>query len=299
MLHLSEALDNLHNIGPLLSEPSIADSIRCHHGDLKPENILVFKRPHKRDKLVIKDLGLTRFHMKAAARSATYGASIAYTPPEFDPEKDPQASCEFDIWSIGCVLLEFVVWLLDDGTAVEEFKNRRSSSDHRFFELRGHNPRIHTAVSSQIEEMRNHIQINGKRALNDLLNFIAHRLIQIDPTKRATAKELVNILNYHQRLNDLDQRLGNLDERLGKLEQNLKQSLDNLDERLGKLEQNLKQSLEDNLDERLGKLEQNLKLNLEDTLNQRLGPLGLKAHRNLHERLGRIESRGNTCCVVL
>ncbi len=100
------------------------------HGDIKPKNILLFRdheKPGDRGTLVITDFGLTRFH---SAGTKTYFANknvvatVTYRPPECDME-GCTISRSFDIWSLGCVLLEFVAWYLGGYGLVEEFVQDR------------------------------------------------------------------------------------------------------------------------------------------------------------------------------
>ncbi|TQN66682.1 Cyclin-dependent kinase 11 [Colletotrichum shisoi] len=102
------------------------------HGDLKPENILWF--PDVRDKrgiLKITDFGQAELHSKT---SKTYRRSkgfdtLTYRSPECDtpPQLIRQSS---DIWSLGCISLEFVTWLLGGAKYLDDFKRSRLLLDH-------------------------------------------------------------------------------------------------------------------------------------------------------------------------
>lgn len=107
------------------------------HGDLKPENILLFRQPCKEGpsalsefnlgRLVISDFGLTSFHQQPASvqtKARTLARSPTYRPPECDIG-DQIVSQRFDIWSLGCVLLEFATWFLAGWDSVEEFSYKR------------------------------------------------------------------------------------------------------------------------------------------------------------------------------
>jgi serine/threonine protein kinase len=102
------------------------------HGDIKPENILLFRNAADaadRGRLVITDFGLSRFHSdgtKSYFPSGDVEATWTYRPPECDME-GCTISPSFDIWSLGCVLLEFVAWYLGGWELVSAFiKHRRA-----------------------------------------------------------------------------------------------------------------------------------------------------------------------------
>ncbi|EEU35231.1 uncharacterized protein NECHADRAFT_19162, partial [Fusarium vanettenii 77-13-4] len=100
------------------------------HGDIKPENILWFENyNNKQNHLVISDFGLTQFN-SAHSRSKVQqgqiqGFSGTYRPPDLHIEDQP-ISQNYDVWSLGCVFLEFVSWfLLGHDEAVFTFADER------------------------------------------------------------------------------------------------------------------------------------------------------------------------------
>ncbi|EFQ30167.1 heterokaryon incompatibility protein [Colletotrichum graminicola M1.001] len=122
------------------------DKENCRHGDLKPENILLFLNEDKSMTpqipesmtLQIADLGLSTFHKKDALTRIRRAANLAtetppgtsrYEPPEEDKNrsKKPNSwetrSRAYDVWSIGCVVLELLIWLTYGYKAVDEFRN--------------------------------------------------------------------------------------------------------------------------------------------------------------------------------
>jgi serine/threonine protein kinase len=102
------------------------DNLSWRHGDLKPENILRFYKPGELvGTLRISDVGLAKRHSVATSfrdcASATKFATVAYEPPEAVIRLDAPTSRLYDIWSFGCIMLEFVVWLLYGGEGLETF----------------------------------------------------------------------------------------------------------------------------------------------------------------------------------
>ncbi|KAI9150753.1 Cyclin-dependent kinase [Paramyrothecium foliicola] len=118
LLEISDAIKALHDK-------------QCRHGDLKPENILCFnaaesKNPkdHTSCVLVISDVGLSRSHNKLTQfRSRTRmlgGETIAYAAPETELFPQKATSRRYDIWSLGCLFLEFAIWLLYGNKELEQ-----------------------------------------------------------------------------------------------------------------------------------------------------------------------------------
>lgn len=101
------------------------------HGDLKPDNILRFL-DHTEDEshlgiLRIADLGLAKRHMfRTAIRdnpTVTKFGTSQYEPPEaLTHPRDPRSRL-YDIWSMGCIIFEFTVWLLYGLPGLTEFLN--------------------------------------------------------------------------------------------------------------------------------------------------------------------------------
>ncbi|KAF2821529.1 kinase-like protein [Ophiobolus disseminans] len=168
------------------------------HGDIKPENILWFKE-HKGDHnlLVISDLGLTRYHTEFSRslvhRSQIDGCTRAYRPPEMDMGRDITQA--YDIWSLGCVFLEFCIWFQQGYSAIELFAVERQDNDDctidnmqedNFFVMKGEVndgriPELKTCVTKRISELRE----KSSTFTNGLLNVIEHKMLCCDPGKRS------------------------------------------------------------------------------------------------------------------
>lgn len=83
------------------------------HGDIKPRNILFFNSQSQRGRLVVADFTLMRFHApntKHTDAKDVKGFSRTYRPPELDCKEGISLSQKYDIWTLGCVFLEFVTW---------------------------------------------------------------------------------------------------------------------------------------------------------------------------------------------
>jgi serine/threonine protein kinase len=104
------------------------------HGDLKPENILFFIEPHTdntKGTLKIADFGQAQLNSKSRKSKLQAGEvahSLAYRAPESDLQPK-RISQSHDIWSLGCVYLEFITWMLGGAKLLRNFSKRRVSWD--------------------------------------------------------------------------------------------------------------------------------------------------------------------------
>lgn len=125
-----------------------ADSSYGRHGDLKPENILWFEESENvaplwvHGVLKIADFGFAEFHRqqsKTVGKSAVSGFTDTYKAPEYDTSEG--ISQKYDIWSFGCILMQFVVWYLHGWDGVDEFSKARADESQEairadnFFQL--------------------------------------------------------------------------------------------------------------------------------------------------------------------
>lgn len=103
------------------------------HTDIKPQNFLVFRKgdnPGNYGTIQLTDFGLCEFrgeHSRSNIRqSALSGGTATYSPPEAYMEHGT-ISRSYDIWSLGCVYLEFITWHLGGWSYVLEFTGARMS----------------------------------------------------------------------------------------------------------------------------------------------------------------------------
>ena len=130
-----------------------------------------------------------------------------YEPPEMDTYWKGVRSRKYDIWLMGCLFLEFAIWLLSGTKEMERFKKARECStyqdkDYQFYRIirgtQNGNPlkaEIYPEVCSWMDEIYKHSQCKGDTALKDLLTLIDKRLLRIEIEGRADAIELYDRLN--------------------------------------------------------------------------------------------------------
>ena len=184
MLGLASALEALHEVN-------------CRHGDLKPDNILNFKNDKGESVLVIADLGVSKFHNVVTGLRPDETRTKATTPSYEGPEvyehegKGVARSRTYDIWSMGCIFLEFAIWLLYDCKAILSFRDSRDSPDRRFYTETGTGrAKRHAKVSEALDTLRQDPRCEGKTALHDLLDLIDNHLLLINVESRCLAKGL-------------------------------------------------------------------------------------------------------------
>ncbi|KAF2704369.1 kinase-like protein [Pleomassaria siparia CBS 279.74] len=194
MLGLAGALDALH-------------SVNCRHGDLKPDNILHFQEESEKNegKLVVADVGVSRRHSESTelrhVGTTTKATTPSYEAPEaFESNSEPRAR-RYDVWSLGCVYLEFAIWLLHDFESINSFYRARNAPSFEFYLLDRHSsssnrsPEIHPMVTMALKKLRNDARCKDGTAFESFLNLIAERLLQIDVNQRAEASEVVEKLH--------------------------------------------------------------------------------------------------------
>ncbi|KAI0487673.1 kinase-like domain-containing protein [Xylaria cf. heliscus] len=174
------------------------------HGDTKPHNILYFEQERNGNGntfglFKISDFGFTGFHSElsrsqpqppgpysAAYRAPEYGGSTAYL------------SRKYDIWSLGCVMLQFLTWLISGPKSLRQFDKSRLQDmdqndlnvrDEKFFMITEDGNAGHKhSVRSHIEKLQ--LGIIRGNYLYDCLELIRDRMLHLDVSKRADCVEV-------------------------------------------------------------------------------------------------------------
>jgi serine/threonine protein kinase len=192
---LADALDKIHGFG--------GGQGSYRHGDIKPENILRVRTksvaPSEIDVGILKiaDMGLakhhtivTEFRPPTSMRYTTY----RYEPPEVisgvsGVSANSGRSRRQDIWSVGCVTLEFIIWLLYGAGALNEFNDKyiigEMGEPSPYFEIegKGNNKRakVHPAVDEIMDTLSRdqECRVGEKTALRDLLRIVKTKLLVV------------------------------------------------------------------------------------------------------------------------
>lgn len=170
------------------------------HGDLKPENILLFEDELNRPwgTLRITDAGLARFHEQVTSKRVVGTSTDCFTNEYAPPEafsKGGKWSRRFDIWSLGCVYLEFIIWILAGFAEVERFRVSKGSEkawDNQFHQELGSKKgfEIRPKVKSYLSMLRTDKRCGKNTCFRDLLDIIEKDLLVVDVEKRMESSEL-------------------------------------------------------------------------------------------------------------
>ncbi|KAI3324944.1 HET-domain-containing protein [Xylariaceae sp. AK1471] len=152
--------------------------LNCRHGDLKPENIL---HAGGRGNFLIADVGLSKIHNDTTenrniSSSMKYGTR-RYEAPEIYMDSGKPISRDYDIWSMGVLLLEWLVWLVYGNDKSGMQKLSLINKFAHFWEISKKTFQVAEAAQTLMEEMESILA--RETALGELLELIRTRLLVI------------------------------------------------------------------------------------------------------------------------
>ncbi|KAL9607071.1 MAG: hypothetical protein Q9167_007979 [Letrouitia subvulpina] len=199
MSGIASALSHIHNdVVNQDSRPMVG-----YHFDLKPTNILVEAEVSSGPgRWVISDFSNSYFQSKGTEQDLpSHPGTGTYEPPEC--QLDLPQSRAYDIWSLGCVFMECLAWAIRGPSAIDSFADdrlqdmrisRSSLIDDCFFTLEYDKMLIPTRAVTRAAVTRwiDHLEgdPNCSKAMTRLLHLVQRNLLQVDQTKRLTAKHL-------------------------------------------------------------------------------------------------------------
>ncbi|KAF6827541.1 protein kinase domain-containing protein [Colletotrichum plurivorum] len=212
---LSTGLNKIHSYQSRFDLPcgskglsSIRTKLYGRHGDLKPENVLWFK-DHRSPEgvngiLKISDFGFAEINSNESRSNKHVPPMPTYRPPECDLPGEV-ISQSFDIWTLGCLYLEFATWLLKGfDAACDTFPDARLGDgakqdafvEDMFFRIEARTAHLKASVVKWIDYL--HAERNCTGYLHELLDFILAFLLHPDPRERATCAQVVQKLSSMQ-----------------------------------------------------------------------------------------------------
>ncbi|PMD20206.1 hypothetical protein NA56DRAFT_705018 [Hyaloscypha hepaticicola] len=165
-------------------------SVNYRHGDLKPEHILHFKGSGE-GILVIAGVG----RMSTVSNMNRTATTPSYEPPEVFLHPDTPRSRKYDIWTLGCLFLDFTIWLLHGFQATNDFDYGKGAPNFNFYKLTPDGiAETHPAVYNAIDALQQDSRCEGGTALEALVNLIAENLLQVAVDRRHTAADVYDKL---------------------------------------------------------------------------------------------------------
>ncbi|EHK39456.1 hypothetical protein TRIATDRAFT_253341 [Trichoderma atroviride IMI 206040] len=177
---LSEGIAALH-----------ANNIR--HGDIKPSNILCDGPDlgaSNKSILLIADVGLAKKHEEYTRYrpkiTTTRHGSITYEPPEVSPKKElGRLSRKYDVWSLGCVFLELIIWAVYGTNGIKTFhKELNKNATPQFWKDRKvhSGEKVHSIVKKRFKDLKK--DLKNLPALAHLVEFIEEKLLKVSVDER-------------------------------------------------------------------------------------------------------------------
>ncbi|CAH0044491.1 unnamed protein product [Clonostachys solani] len=193
MLGLAEGLQALHH--------RVGEKINLRHGDLKPGNILHFLTGEGRGILKITDFGISKIHNvntfeRMDNPTNTRATSPSYEAPEAVSKEKKARSRKYDIWSLGCIYLEFAIWLIHDWKSIQDFNEERkpkayyTSNFAHFYHDSNGQVEVHPKVNEKIKSLKSNPQCGENSPLKDLLDLIDAHLLRVEVDDRLDAEGL-------------------------------------------------------------------------------------------------------------
>ncbi|KAH7359965.1 kinase-like domain-containing protein [Pyrenochaeta sp. MPI-SDFR-AT-0127] len=216
---LAEALSVIHNQedtnfnlkSNLLSIPQKPPPRSGYIHDIKPENLLLFiyeRNGRKRYWFRLSDFSCAKVVEFVAVVSGKRWSHLsdnkAGTPTYRAPERlmEQGTSRPYDMWSLGCVYLELLVWFLDGHNALDEFRDARSRPvkpggmiDDGFCFMDEAGPTARVQLREEVVTKMAELSERCSGALKDIADAIP-KLLEIEPKRRLTAEQLVSTLKH-------------------------------------------------------------------------------------------------------
>lgn len=191
------AIDQLYG---LFDGLTLMHKINCRHGDLKPENILIYKEQRTQERLVIADFGLAKVHSQKTAlrieRTGTMSGTQRYEPPETH-EPGPRSRA-YDVWSMGCISLEFIIWLLEGSQGLKAFNRLNQFWEVELKESgesQSNQPTVPPNVSTKVQTLRMNQRCTEGTVMRDFLALVEGRMLRVACKERDGANELLQALD--------------------------------------------------------------------------------------------------------
>lgn len=193
LVGLADALNALHNYKKLPQ-----DKGAYRHGDLKPDNILSFKHDNRVGIWKLTDMGLAKHHVDETGYrqdpTATRFGTTWYEPPEVISQKNVPRSRQYDIWSMGCVVLELIILLLYGNKQLERLNkgmNTAFNNSSPYWAMDKDKAQVHPNVEACMDYIAQDQECSRSTAISDLLNLVRTKLLVVPlPPKNSSQRSV-------------------------------------------------------------------------------------------------------------
>ena len=225
-LGLASALRHIHNLpdadrtaGPSrnLSAPTTDTRKSGWHHDLKPENILYFKGLSSLGgEFRIADFGSGKVntYRSGSVNTKSPNGTLTYEPPE--AANEGPTSRPYDMWSMGCVFFELLIWAVFDYESVKTFASDRVErrfpgsqtnivKDDAFWQMdEDRNITLRQSVSDWITKLQDELRRQKLEPFKQVLDLVI-RMLGTESRTRIPASDLWNTLDriYEQATVDM------------------------------------------------------------------------------------------------
>jgi serine/threonine protein kinase len=181
------------------------------HGDIKPENILWFDKGSCETQdamgvLQITDYGLGRFHGRDSHSQTSPGFGSLSPCPTYEPPESKlrlPVSRNYDIWSLGCLYLDFITWLLKGSAEIGGFSDFRGHDDPQsglnddaFFTInRDGTAKLREEVVIWVNQLHEHDRCS--QLIHDLMDLVMNDLLIVESKERGNAASLFQQLKMY------------------------------------------------------------------------------------------------------
>ncbi|KAH7385336.1 kinase-like domain-containing protein [Phaeosphaeria sp. MPI-PUGE-AT-0046c] len=182
------------------------------HGDITPGNILWFgdgsdDQEYLSGTLKLADFGQAELNsLLSKTQPKSVANTMTYRPPECDLQHKPIRQ-SYDIWCLGCVLLEFVAWMLGGKKLLSEFSIKRVALDifqhnnetDTFFQVttntwtRTPEVVVKKSVTDFIDDLHRHA--NCTDFIHELLNMIKEKMLIVESSERKSCEVIWRCLD--------------------------------------------------------------------------------------------------------
>lgn len=191
------------NLGLTTPTPEVRKT--AWHHDLKPENILFFKDSSCGwGVLRIADWGSGKVNIYRTHSYHTHSpiTTLTYESPDFT--RHGETSRPHDLWSLGCVFLEVLIWAVFGSMDVEIFSNQRnnkrdvsetdSMKDDAFWQKNGDKYVLRDTVVAQLQCLDEALSEPGAPPFKGGLKCV-RRMLETENEKRIKAPDLSELLD--------------------------------------------------------------------------------------------------------